>query len=466
MVLTLDRPPPSSLRRTAALRSWYPAPRVATAAVVLSSISLGSATFFVRRLTEAGLAPASMAFYRYAITAVVLARFLALSGQKRRATLWGLAGGAIASLGWIAYAKSIEQVDLATNGVAYMTYPAFTLLTCRTVFKRQTNARSIAAGALVIVAAVVAVGPGAIMDVSPILFIAPATFGFSVAVLTERLHVLDPLERLSAVAIGATITLAPLLVNLPTSAVIPTTISTALWVVAIGVICALVPMLLYGAAAPIIGGAKTAMAGTSELPTMFVIGALVFGEAIRPEHLIAGALIVISITVTPVVRSNIVDPDVDGGRISQLAENGRQRGGVGVLVQRRDLAVVVDAHDDTRRQIDVVPARCGRPDPVLFDDCLLADDASNLLVAMIADDPHQRFDHHHGLGDGHRVAVLHDHRVGCHHLDDGVEVVSHEGVEEAVGEVVQRCSIHGRTVVAALPAAPQWPSSEPLLLPP
>jgi drug/metabolite transporter (DMT)-like permease len=289
---------------------------MATAAVVLSSISLGSATFFVRRLTEAGLSPVSMAFYRYAITALVMARFLGLSASKRTATMWGLAGGSVASLGWIAYARSIDQFDLATNGIAYMTYPAFTLLIGRFMFKRRTNARSTVAGALVIAAAAVALGPGAIMNVSPVLFIAPATFGFSVAVLTERLHVLDPFERLSAVAIGATLTLTPLVVTKPAAAVLPDSASAALWILGIGVLCALLPMLIYGTAAPIIGGAKTAMAGTSELPTMFIVGALVFGEAIRPEHVIAAGLIVVSIALTPVVRSNHVDPDLDGERLA------------------------------------------------------------------------------------------------------------------------------------------------------
>lgn len=313
-MLLIDRPATHSLRHRATVRSWTPSAGVATAAVVLSSISLGSATFFVRRLTEAGLSPVSMAFYRYAITALVMARFLALSSTKRGATMWGLAGGAVASLGWIAYARSIDQVDLATNGIAYMTYPAFTLVSCRVVFGRHTSRRSMVAGALVIAAAAVALGPGAIIDVSPILFIAPATFGFSVAVLTERLHVLDPFERLSAVAIGATLTLTPLVMTKPAAAVLPSSPSAALWVLAIGVLCALLPMLLYGTAAPIIGGAKTAMAGTSELPTMFIVGALVFGEAIRPEHIIAAGLIVVSIVLTPVVRSNHVDPDLDAKR--------------------------------------------------------------------------------------------------------------------------------------------------------
>lgn len=304
------------------MRAWTPSSGVATAAVILSSISLGSATFFVRRLTEAGLSPVSMAFYRYAITAVVMSRFLALSAAKRTATMWGLAGGSVASLGWIAYARSIEQVDLATNAIAYMTYPAFTLVVCRVVFGRRISHRSFIAGTLVIFAAAVALGPGSLLGVSPVLFIAPATFGFSVAVLTERLHVLDPFERLSAVGIGATLALAPLVVATPVAAVIPPDGGAALWILGIGVLCALLPMLLYGTAAPLIGGARTAMAGTSELPTMFLIGALVFDEAIRPEHLLAAAMIVVSIALTPVVRSNHVDPDLDGGRTATTPETG------------------------------------------------------------------------------------------------------------------------------------------------
>lgn len=279
--------------------AWLTAPGVATLTVVFASIALGSAALFVRPLRDAGIAPASLAFFRYAITAVVLLRSLNLAPGKRQATYWGLVGGAAAGLGWIAYANSLGNVNLATTGVAYMTYPIFSLISCRLLFGERAGLRTVLGGLLVVLAAAIALGPTALLDVSPALFIAPATFGFSIAVLTERLGPLNPSERLSAVAAGATVALAPLVLSLPTEHVLPANLSAWALLIGIALGCGLLPMWIYGAAAPLIGSARTSVAGTAELPTMFVIGALVFGEAIEPSHLLAGAIILGSITLTP-----------------------------------------------------------------------------------------------------------------------------------------------------------------------
>lgn len=312
VVRTLNPPRqhPQTMRVSDRLRMWTPTSRNATLAVAGASIAIASATFFVRRLTDIGISPSAVAFFRYAITALVLLRFLRLSGPKRNATRWGLASGATAGLGWASYAATIESGDLATAGVAYMTYPVFTLIACRAIFNKRASPHSIVASALVVVGATIALGPNA-ASVSPLLLIAPATFGFSVAVLTERLTPLDPFERLSAVAVGAVLALTPLILTMPSEQIVPTSATGVLWIVGIAVGCALIPMTIYAAAAPSIGAARTAIAGAGELPTMFIIGALFFGEAIRLEHVVAGAIIAAAIAMTPSARTPHVLPEVD-----------------------------------------------------------------------------------------------------------------------------------------------------------
>ena len=292
------------------LRYWTPTARVATLSVAAASVAIASATFFTRRLTEIGISPTSVAFYRYAITALVLLRFLRLSGPHRAATFWGLASGATAGLGWAAYASTIESGDLATAGVAYMTFPVFTLIACQVFFSKRASPRAIIASALVVAGAAIALSPNA-SDLSPLLLAAPATFGFSVAVLTEKLTPLDPFERLSAVAVGAVLVLTPMIVALPADEVMPTEAIGWLLIVGIAVGCALIPMTIYGAVAHIIGAARTAIAGSGELPTMFIIGALFFGETVGPEHLAAGVIIAVAIALTPSARTLHVLPETD-----------------------------------------------------------------------------------------------------------------------------------------------------------
>lgn len=274
----------------------------ATITVASASIAIGSAAIFLRPLNDVGLAPIALAFFRYAITAVMLLPALDLRASTRSATCWGLAGGAAAGLGWIAYADAVTSADLATTGVAYMTYPVFALLASRILFGRDPGARSILGGLIVVLAAAIALGPTALLGVSPVLFVAPATFGLSISILTDRLGALEPSARLAAVALGAALVLTPLLLTLPPAAVIPTTWTTSLLLLGVAIGCGFVPMWVYGAVAPTLGSARTSVAGAIELPTMFVIGAVVFGEAIQPEHLVAGGLIVASVVLTPSKR--------------------------------------------------------------------------------------------------------------------------------------------------------------------
>lgn len=311
---------PTSLTRHGLLdtvRQWRPTPAAATGAIAATSIAYAFATFFARRLTDAGISSVAVAFYRFALTTIVLARFVNLNGDKRRPTCWAILSGFVMGLGWIAYVNAIEVGDVATAGVAYMTYPFFALVAGRVFFKIQVNARAVAGAALVLLAGAVGLGTTATGEFTLIVLIAPATFGFSVSVLTERLGDLDPFERLGAAALGATLAMTPLLVTMSPAEIIPATPTGWLWIVGIGAGSALIPMTIYAAAAPTIGAARTAVAGAAELPTIFLIGAVFFGESIRLGHGLAAILILAAITLTPTTRGPHVSPDENAGALKR-----------------------------------------------------------------------------------------------------------------------------------------------------
>ena len=284
---------------------------MATTAIVGTSFAYASTTIFIRQLTDSGMSVVAVAFFRFALTALVLARFVNFDPLKRSATWWGLLSGVVMGGGWIVYVRTIDTADVAVAGVVQMTYPLFALVAGWLCFAARPTSRSVVSAALVVVAAAVGLGVGAGSGLSPLLFAAPASFGFSVAVLTERLGSLDPFERLASVTVGASIAMSPLLLTLRPDQVVPTSIGAAGWVLAIGVLSALIPMIAYAAAAPVIGTARTAAAGAFELPTMFLIGSVFFGEAIRSGHLVAAAIIVAAIALTRSARSTHVIPDAD-----------------------------------------------------------------------------------------------------------------------------------------------------------
>lgn len=290
---------------------------MATFAIIGTSLAYASTAIFVRQLTDSGMSVVAVAFFRFALTALVLARFVNLEPTKRTATRWGLLSGVTMGGGWIVYVRTIDTADVAVAGVVQMTYPLFALVAAWWCFDVRPTTRSVASAALVVLAAGIGLGVVTGAGLSPLIFVAPATFGFSVAVLTARLGALDPFERLASVTVGASVAMSPLLLTLPIRQVVPTSIGAAGWVVAIGAISALIPMTFYAAAAPVIGTARTAAAGAFELPTMFLIGSILFGEAIEIRHLVAAAMIVGAIALTRSARSTHVAPDVDRQRLSR-----------------------------------------------------------------------------------------------------------------------------------------------------
>ena len=303
------------------VRRWQPTSTTATLAIVGTSIAYASTTIFVRQLTDAGMSVVAVAFFRFALTALVLARFVNFEASKRSATAWGLLSGVVMGGGWIVYVRTIDTADVAVAGVVQMTYPLFALVAAWLCFAVRPTSRSVASAALVVTAAAVGLGVGSSSGLSPTLFAAPASFGFSIAVLTQRLGPLDPFERLASVTVGASVAMSPLLLTLRADQVVPTSIGTAGWMLGIGAISALIPMTIYAAAAPALGTPRTAAAGAAELPMMFLIGSVVFGEAILGSHLAAAAMILGAIALSRSTPSAHVVPDADSdsGGVAGLA---------------------------------------------------------------------------------------------------------------------------------------------------
>ena len=271
--------------------------------IALAATGFGLVTFFSRSLTDAGLASPAIAFYRYVLSALVMLPFLYLRRPLRSATLWAMGAGLSMGLGWIAYIEAIEDVDVSTVGVIYMTYPLFTVAAAWLLFGHQPTRRSLLGGVLVVAAAAVALSPAAIdTDETTKLvlaFLAPLTFGFSISVLTERLIPLHPFERIAGVTLGAVLGLSPLMIALPGDEVVPEPGSDWLLIAGIATVTSVVPQVAYSVAAPFIGPARTATAGAVELPTIFVIGWLAFDESIGLLQMLAGALVIGAVLITP-----------------------------------------------------------------------------------------------------------------------------------------------------------------------
>ena len=275
----------------------------ATAIIICSALGMGIMPVFARGLTDDGLSPAAITFYRNLVGAVLLFGFIKFERKRAAALMWGLAVGASLGLGWTAYITAIEVVPISTAGVIYMSYPMVTVLVAWGLFKQRPRARTIGGALLILIAAAIAVGPELSADgvgaVLLVALLAPLGFGFSIAVLTERMGALSPLERVGIAAVGSTIALAPLMLRLSAAEAIPGKFSSWALVGGIALLTALIPQYLYVTTAPSLGPARAAAAGAVELPMLFFISWIALSEDLTWQQLVAGVLVLSAIVAVP-----------------------------------------------------------------------------------------------------------------------------------------------------------------------
>ena len=283
-----------------------------TGMVMLAAVGFGTVPYFARSLTEAGMSASAIAFCRYAITAVVLLPYLNLREAFRTATFWGIAAGAAMGIGWIGYVTALKSAPFPVVSVIYMTYPVFTLVLGWVFFHDRPNRWSYAGAGMILIAALLVATPadgGADVSVSGILmaFLAPLGFAFAINILTQKLVALPPLSRIAPVSIGAVAGLFPLMLAGGVSSALPDSAAHVWLVLGIALVTALVPQLLFVSFAPMIGTARSAMAGSIELPVMFLVGWMAFGVPFTVVQLVAGALVVGAVFVTPARRAGLRD---------------------------------------------------------------------------------------------------------------------------------------------------------------
>ena len=275
-----------------------------TILVVLSCFCFGTIPYFARSLTDAGMASHAVAFYRYGISALVLfPLLLRLPRAMWKTAWWGIASGAFVGLGWVGYVNGLKTVPVSTIGVLYMTYPVFTVLVGWAWFRDRPSGRALCGTSIVLLAALIASSPAAVepqhLPAMLISLTAPVSFGIGINILVHKLNPISPLKRVASFTVGASLSLLPLLIATDPQAVLPQTSTEWQLIAGLALGTALIPQLVYTTFAHRIGAARSAVAGSIELPTMFFIGWFALGETIGPAQWLACLLITLAIVLTP-----------------------------------------------------------------------------------------------------------------------------------------------------------------------
>ncbi len=274
----------------------------AATGVFIASVCFGLVPYFGRSLTEQGMAPFAVAFYRYVLAAIVLLPILLRQTKAWREVLWGLVAGVVMGLGWIGYVTALETLPVSTVGVLYMTYPVFTVIVAWFLFGDRPTRRALIASGLILLAATIAGNPSAVpVNQLPALLFslaAPLGFGFGICVLVHRLSRIPPLARIASVSLGSFLGLVPLMLMSDADQILPKDANDWFLIAGIAIVSALVPQLIYSVCSPIIGTSRTAVIGSVELPTMFAVSVFAFGEQLTLPQTIACVLVVSAIILT------------------------------------------------------------------------------------------------------------------------------------------------------------------------
>jgi drug/metabolite transporter (DMT)-like permease len=275
-----------------------------TILVVLSCFCFGTIPYFARTLTDAGMAPHAVAFYRYGISALVLFPLLLQIPRARWKTVcWGMASGVLVGLGWVGYVNGLKTVPVSTIGVLYMTYPVFTVLVGWVWFRDRPSFKALCGASIVLLAAVLASSPAAVdpqhLPAMLISLTAPISFGIGINILVHKLNPISPIKRVASFTVGASLSLVPLLIATEAQAVLPQTPAQWQLIAGLALGTALIPQLIYTTYAHRIGAARSAVAGSIELPTMFFISWFALGETIGLAQWLACLLITLAIVLTP-----------------------------------------------------------------------------------------------------------------------------------------------------------------------
>ncbi|WP_051244825.1 DMT family transporter [Thalassobaculum salexigens] len=291
-----------SLNRPLPLRAPRLTPATATLAVTAACVSFGMVPLFAKLLLDAGMSAASIGFFRYASSALIMFPFLPLAREKRRDAFRLLGAGILMGIGWVSYLEALEVQSVAMVGLVYMTYPVFALLLAWLLARQTPTLRAWGGCALVLAAALLIFDGGVSGAASWSLLLslpAPIMFALIIVVLTCLTPSLTSVEKLACGMVGCVIGLAPLVALTDPAAFLPRDGDVWLILLAMGLVTALIPQLLYTVAAPKIGPGRSAAAGAVELPTMIALGWLAFGEAVGAREIAASGLVLAAILLVP-----------------------------------------------------------------------------------------------------------------------------------------------------------------------
>ncbi len=270
--------------------------------VALGAVGFGLLPIFLEILRDENVGPGTALVVRYAGAALPLAVWVSVRRPQWQGVMWSLAAGLGVGAGTIFLFEGYAVLPASVTVLIFYTYPAFTLLLARLLFGVPIERNMVLAILMVLIAAGFNLSPGgvdtALYPLMLVTFGAPLGYALYLACLGRIPEGTDAGLRTLLLSLSAlTVALGYMTLEedgfaLPQS---PMGWGSLFYMAAVTGIGATM-LIVIGAG--LAGSSRAAVAGSSELVTVLVLGWLVFGETIRLEAVLGATLIFAAIAVS------------------------------------------------------------------------------------------------------------------------------------------------------------------------
>lgn len=272
------------------------------ALVAFGAIGFGLMPLFARTAYAEDMPALSLLIWRFAIASLCLLPFMGRLLAARRDTLIAVAAGAFYMGVNLFYFLALKQLTVALTVLILFTYPLFTILMGWVIFRERVTWPTAIAALLVLLAALLILSPaglGTEMNWTGIgmAFIPPVAYAAFVHIAAKRLGSMAIPVRLGGVFLGGLLAMLVLGFVLDGRIVVPATPAGWAATVALGVVSTVVALGLLLVGASIAGAERSSIAGSSELVTALLVGAIAYGETLDTRTLIGAGLIIVAIAL-------------------------------------------------------------------------------------------------------------------------------------------------------------------------
>lgn len=272
--------------------------------ILVSGILWGCLGMFVRKLNAVGLVSMDIVFLRAVVTAVAMAVFLLIFDRRmlkiRWKDIWCFLGTGIASITFFnfCYFKAVTLTSMSVAAVLLYTAPAIVMVLSYFLFKEQFSMRKGLALVMTFVGCVLVTGVfGSSHDISAqgILLGLGAGFGYALYSIFSRYaldrgyHSLTITLYTFVVAAIATGCMTDVPRVIETSFGSP---SLALLALSLGILCTVVPYLLYTMGLVYVENSRASIIASVEPVTATVLGIVLYQEQIRLTGILGIGLVI------------------------------------------------------------------------------------------------------------------------------------------------------------------------------